>query len=273
MTKAEINSAESFLRAREIFCVAAISRFLRHDTSGIDVWQLPDESGEISSLLLHNRKRLFPMFGKNASVPAPRFLSRFFTKVPIHAIQGLQSDAELLEALMRDMGYFSAECLDYDLMALDSPPRPRSLKVGPAGLVLRPPLPQDEEALFVLQCAYEQEEVLSAKSVFDPAVVRLNLAKILSKERLLLAELGGQVVGKINSNAHSFTRTQIGGIYVRPDCRSLGIATKMTAVFSQAILEEGRGVSLFVKKSNAAACKAYRNIGFAVVADYRITYY
>jgi ribosomal protein S18 acetylase RimI-like enzyme len=286
LPKAELANAENYLRAREKFCVAAGSRFLRLRENRGHVWHLSETHGEISALLLHSRRSLFPLFGANDKIerppiPAPRFLSRFLGKVDIHAIQGLREDAELLENLMLKQGYISAERIDYNLMALDSAPRDDTRVAGntrfagksPAGLVLRAPLPADEEALFSLQCAYEQEEVLSAKSVFDPAVVRLNLRQILSRERVLVAELDGQVVGKINTSAKSFTRDQIGGVYVRPDCRGLGIAAKMTAVFARELLSQGRGVTLFVKKRNVIACKVYRKIGFSTLADYRITYY
>jgi len=47
----------------------------------------------------------------------------------------------------------------------------------------------------------------------------------------------------------------------------------MTAKFAEGLLAQGKGLSLFVKKRNLAACKVYLNIGFSVTADYRITYY
>ena len=271
--RSELHSAEAYLRAMEKFCVAACFRFLHLKESRGHVWQLPGREDEIPALLLNSRRSLFPVFGRNPRIPAPRFLSRLLGKVPIHAVQGLREDAELLEGLMQQQGYFSAERIEYELMSLDNAPRPEAGRTGPAGLVLRPPVPEDEEGLFALQSAYEQEEVLSAKSVFNPAVSRLNLQQLLSREQVLVAELDGQVVGKINTSARSFTRFQIGGVYVRPDCRGLGIGAKMTVDFSQKLLAQGRGLTLFVKKRNVAARKVYRRAGFAVLADYRITYY
>ena len=270
--KSEHHRAEVYLRARERFCVTASARFLRLEESQGHVWQFPGRDGEISALLLHNRRGLFPVFNKNDRVPGPRFLSRFLGKVPIHAVQGLREDAAILEDLMHVQGYVASERIEYDLMSLDTAPAP-AVRKGPAGLVLRAPLPEDEESLFTLQAAYEEEEVLSAKSVFNAAVCRLTLQQILSREHVLVAELDGQVVGKINTSARSFTRFQIGGVYVRPDCRSLGIGAAMTTTFSQSLLAQGKGLTLFVKKRNAAARKAYRKAGFASLADYRITYY
>jgi predicted GNAT family acetyltransferase len=174
---------------------------------------------------------------------------------------------------MEEQGYFASERIDYELMNLDDAPRAEIQGASPAGLTLRSHMQEDEEYLFALQSAYEQEEVLPGNASFNAAACRLNLRQILAREQILVAELDGQVVGKINTSAESFTRYQIGGVYVRPDCRGLGIGAKMTAVFSQNLLAQGRGLTLFVKKRNTAACRVYRKAGFSVLADYRITYY
>ena len=275
--KEDVYKAEVFLRERERFCVAACSRFLGIGESGGHVWHLGDQDGGISALLLHTRRSLFPVFNKDARisgrVPGPRFLNRFLGKVPIHALQGLREDVEVLETLMVNQNYFAAEQIDYELMSLDSAPRPEAFMAGPARLILRAPAAGDEEFLFNLQSAYEQEEVLPGNASFNPAVSRLNLEHILSRERMLVAELDGRVVGKINTSAESFTRYQVGGVYVHPGCRGLGIAVRMTAVFVRNLLAEGKGITLFVKKRNTAAQAVYRKAGFSALAGYRITYY
>jgi len=270
--KDERYEAEAFLREREKYCVSASWRFLNMKESRDHIWYMPEAGGGISALLMHNRQSLFPVFGNTSQIPVPRFLNRFLCKVYIHAIQGLRDDTERLEALMEDQGYYADERIEYNLMNLDSIVSPLT-RAAPSGLILRPPLPSDEDHLWALQSAYEREEVLPANANLDPAVVRLNIQNILKKEQVLLAELDGQIVGKINTSAESFTRYQIGGVYVRPDCRNLGIGSKMTATFAEGLLTQGKGLSLFVKKRNAAACKVYRKIGFSVTADYRITYY
>ena len=276
--KDERHLAEDFLRSREKFCVSAAARFLRiQEENHGHVWYLgcPEKNPQkkIGALLLHHRQSLLPVFDKNLHIPGPRFLNRFLGKVHIHALQGLREDVELLEGLMEAQGYYVSDRINYDLMGLDKAPEPEALSSGPPGLILRPPAAGDGEFLFALQAAYEQEEVLPKAAVFNPAVCRYALDHILSSERVLVAELNGQVVGKINTSARSFTRCQIGGVYVRPDCRGRGITVKMTAVFAQGILTEEKGITLFVKKRNAAARAVYRKTGFNVQADYRISYY
>ena len=276
-------AAEVYLKAWEKFCVGACARFLQANKASKQslasqskrdhVWYIADPEGGVSSLLIHSYHSLFPVFGENSAIPGPGFLKRFLIKAPIHLVQGLREDVETLEILMEDLGYFAKERIDYELMSLDTAHGAGALGAGPAGLVLRSPLPGDKERLFALHSAYEKEEVLPQKAVFNPVSCRYNLERILSSEKVLVAELDGQLVGKLNTNAESFTRYQIGGVYVRPDCRGLGIAAKMVAVFSADLLTLGKGITLFSKMHNKAAKKVYLKAGFAVLADYRISYF
>ena len=273
--KNDLQIAETYLRNRENYCVAASARFIGIQKSLGHIWYLGGlgSAEEISALLLHSRRTLFPVFNKKTDISSPDFLTSFLRKTPVHAIQGLREDIELLEPLLEKLGYFHDEHIDYCLLNIDVPPGPEVLRAGPANLILREPAAGDEEELFALQSAYEREEVLPKSAVFNPASTRLNLKHILSSEYMLIAELNGQVVGKINTSAESFTRFQIGGVYVRPDCRGRGIGLKMTSVFTGTLLARGKGLTLFVKNRNAAARAVYRRAGFTVLADYRITYY
>jgi len=269
----EYCGAEAFLREREKFCVSASARFLGLRESRGHVWRLGGRENEISALLLHSRRSLYPVFNQAPGIPAPRFLNRFLGKVPIHALQGLREDVETLETLMKAQGYFANEQIDYELLSLDSGPGYEVPRAGPSKLIVRPAAVEDREPLVSLQAAYEQEEVLPENAVFNAAVSRLNMEHILSHERVFVAEMNSEVVGKINTSAESFTRYQIGGVYVRPDYRGLGIGVKMTSVFIQNLLALDRGITLFVKRRNTVARAVYRKAGFSVLAEYRITYY
>jgi ribosomal protein S18 acetylase RimI-like enzyme len=269
----EYEGPEQFLRRREDFCVAACARFLKGDPSHDHVWALPGPGGEIAALLLHSRRSLFPIFNGNREIPLPEFLSRFLFKVPIHVVQGLKEDTEILGKAMRARGYWAVEIIDYDLMALDTEPPASAFRSGPPGLIIRTPTANDTDEIFRLQAAYEQEEVLPRNVVFNPAASRLSLERVLAGEQVLVAELGGMIVGKINTSARSFTRRQIGGVFVRPDCRGMGIGLKLSAAFFKILILNGGRASLFVKKKNIAARSLYRRLGFANLGDYRISYY
>jgi ribosomal protein S18 acetylase RimI-like enzyme len=197
----------------------------------------------------------------------------FLGKPPVHLVQGLLGETQLVEAALEDLGYHAAEQRDYDLMALEGPPETAGPGAFPRGLEIRRPDLADFEALYPLQAGYEAEEALPRGKVLDPAVCRLTLSNILSKEQSLIACLDNRVVGKINTNAVSFTRIQIGGVYVLPEYRGLGIGRRMTSVFAGELNARGWGLTLFVKKNNPAAQKIYRQVGFEKVGDYRISYY
>jgi ribosomal protein S18 acetylase RimI-like enzyme len=214
-----------------------------------------------------------PVLGKIRDIPPLHFMKGFLSKPPVHAVQGMFEDTEILEAALANLGYHPAEQRNYDLMGLAKAPGEKSSGAYPRGLELRRPGFTDLEEMYPLQAGYEQEEVLPLGAVLNPAACRLALNSILSKEESLIACLDNRIVGKINTNATSFTRVQIGGVYVLPEYRGSGIGRRMTAVFAGELMARGRGVTLFVKKNNQAAQKIYRQIGFEDAGDYRISYY
>jgi ribosomal protein S18 acetylase RimI-like enzyme len=272
MKKRDTAGPEKLLRGQEALCVAACSRFLKLNPAKEHVWTLRDKHG-IYGMIIQSKRSLLPVLCGQKEIPPPRFLRGFFKTVPIHSLQGLKDDAVLLEQALEKFGRRAAENIDYDLMCIDRSPNEECFSAGPADLILRKPLFTDADTLAALQAAYEREEVLPKNAVFNPAVSRLNIERILSSEHILAAELGGRLVGKINTSSLSFTRFQVGGVYVHPDFRGLGIARRMAAEFVRSLIAQGKGISLFVKKSNPAARSVYRRLGFTVWGDYRISYY
>jgi ribosomal protein S18 acetylase RimI-like enzyme len=268
----ETNRPENFLRRREPYCVGACGRFLDRNSGKDQIWTLEDKKGLLSALLFYSKRTLFPVFNGKTDIPLTRFVRRYFRTAPVHAVQGVREEALVLEDALAELGIRTGETIDYDLMALDSAPE-ETFRAGPPGLIVRRPDMLDMDALFALQKEYEKEEVLPQGAVFNPVSCKLGLQRIMREEHILAAELDGRVVGKINTSARSFTRCQIGGVYVHPDYRGRGIARRMTGVFVQELIAQGWGITLFVKKQNPAALSVYRGIGFEFFADYRISYY
>jgi ribosomal protein S18 acetylase RimI-like enzyme len=277
ISRKEYAGVEQFLKAREFCCVSACARYLRilkEEKSGHDhLWGLKDPGGNLVAILIHSRRSLFPVFNSLRNIPQPCFLKSFLGKIPIHMVQGLRSDVELLEPLMEKQGYRVSESIDYDLMMLEGAPNQETLRAGPPGLVLRPPRESELDEIAKLQEAYEKEEVLPKGAVFNGVHSHINLEHILAEEKVFIALLGTRIVGKINTNAESFSCSQIGGVYVLPELRCRGIALKMSAVFLSSIITGRQKVILFVKKRNAPARQVYRRLGFTSLGDYRIIYY
>jgi len=263
--------AEMLLRDMEENCVPACGRFL--EPSRGPVWKLAGKDEGISALLINSGSTLMPVLCGVKEIPNPKFLKKLARSKKIHSVQGLREEVIIFEKEMEKTGKIIAEIFDYDLMSLDNLPPENGKTYGPAGLVLRTPKMTDLDALAPLQGAYEQEEVIPKGAVFSPAASRVNMVNIISKRKTLAAELDGRLVGKINVSAVSFTRYLVGGVYVHPDFRGLGIGRRMAAEFVSSLIDEGRGVTLFVKKINTTARRLYLSIGFKKIEDYRITYY
>ncbi|MDR0784338.1 MAG: GNAT family N-acetyltransferase [Treponema sp.] len=259
--------------------LAAYTRFENMKVGRDRVWTLGKRNGGV---LIQSGSSLYPVFGCSRPSPEDRveplknlkkILKRPLEKITLHAIQGIAEDVEFLEKAIGELGVFPEQRILYDLMVINREPSVVSLNAGPAGLVLRPPRMADAETLFELQAGYEKEEVLTKKSVFVPAVCRLLVERSIRRGQVLIAEYGARVVGKVNVNAVSPTWVQIGGVYVPPEFRGMGIASRMVAVFVQGLLPGRAGVSLFAKRINAPARAVYRRIGFAPLDSYRISYY
>jgi ribosomal protein S18 acetylase RimI-like enzyme len=268
MKKSQIAGAEELLRANERWCMNACGRFLK---GGSSIWILGRSLP--SALVIHSGQTLLPVLCDQEEVPPPRFLRGMLGgKVFLHSLQGRKDDVLVMEKALEEMGLYASEKKDYDVMCIDRPPVSCD-SAAPVNLVIRKPVPQDMDALAALHAAYEQEEVLPSASEFRPATSRQNIERIFAEEQMLVAGLDGCLIGKINTNAVGFTRYQIGGVYVHPDYRGMGIAGRMTFEFVVSLTAQGRGVSLFVKKSNIAARKVYLRIGFEIAGDYRIDYF
>jgi len=264
---------ESLLQSHERWCMNACGRYLTRNPKKDKVWTLQNKAADIFALVVYAKQGVLPVLCGMESIPPPCFLRNFFGTVPVHSLQGRKEDVLIMETAMEKIGLFAAEKTDYDLMCIDCLPSDCYTSSGPGGLVIRKPEFIDMDALAALQAAYEQEEVLPNGAEFNAAVSRLNTEHIFSKEQMLVAELDGRLIGKINTNAVTFTRYQVGGVYVHPHYRSRGIARRMAGEFIASLVIQGRGVSLFVKKSNLAARRVYQSVGFEILGDYRIIYY
>jgi len=269
----DIYAAETLLRAIERKCVSACGRFLALDESKGSVWMLSGKNESPQALLIYSRKTLIPVFCGKKEIPCPGFLKEYAKKNKIHSAQGQKEDVLALEDILIKMGAQASDIYDYDLMNLDNQPEKKCFSSGPVNLILRTPRLVDLDAIAPLQAAYEKVEVLPSGSEFSPAASRLNLANIIAKGQIMCAEINGRMAGKININAVSFTRYQVGGVFVHPDFRGLGIARRMTAEFISPLIKSGKGITLFVKKTNFQARRLYSSLGFTAFGDYRISYY
>lgn len=271
MKSADIARIENLLLDNENNYVGACGRFLSRVETRDSLLLLRENINDVSAFVINSRSTVIPVLCGLTELPDFKNLKSFFKKKKIHSVQGLKNEVLLLEDAIKRIGKKEIDMIDYDLMSLDK--QPVNGGKFPSNLEICAPQMIDLDAIAPLQAGYEKEEVLPKGSDFSPAASRLNIANIIANSKILAARINGRFVGKINISAVSFTRYQVGGVYVHPDFRGLGIARRMASVFISSLINEGRGVTLFVKKSNIAAQKLYTRIGFTRQNDYRITYY
>ncbi|PKL25138.1 MAG: hypothetical protein CVV47_07595 [Spirochaetae bacterium HGW-Spirochaetae-3] len=173
-------------------------------------------------------------------------------------------------ALERAMRWRPVLDVEYDAMSVGPEIHPAS-----AGGVAeyRRADPGDLDALYPLAAAYEKAEVITAIHAFDPEACRAAQAKSLRAQVVYLATVRGRVVARAQTNARGWSYDQIGGVFVDPAFRGLGIGGGVVAALVADIAGRGRGASLFVKKANAVARSLYLSLGFAVSRDYRVSYF
>jgi predicted GNAT family acetyltransferase len=271
LKNASFAHAEKLLREAENDYVSACGRFLSRDPSKDTVWMLNEKNASVSAMIINSKSTLLPVLREEKEIPDARFLKNFLKKKKLHSVQGLTKEVQIMENVLERIGMTACEIFDYDLMDLDNAPSGKSS--GPENLVLRVPQMIDLDAAAPLQAGYEMEEVLPKGAAFTPAASRINLSNIIAKGQILAAQINGRLVGKINVSSVSFTRYLVGGVYVHPDFRGMGIAKRMTERFTASLISQGMGVTLFVKKNNVPARKIYTDLGFKRIGDYRITYY
>jgi predicted GNAT family acetyltransferase len=284
----EARLVRDFLVKREGTCAATAARFKELAACGLAaeapgaawVGFTVDAEGNAcaASLVVTMKSGLVSVVLDDPEHPANRrALSRLLTGRRISSIQGLAPDVRLAEkARERAFKPFDptvADPIDYSLMRLETEPPAEAFAAGPEGLVVRRAFAADAERLFPLQAAYELEEVLPKGGAFNPAAARLSFERALRDRLILYATADGKVVGKAGTNASGYAYDQIGGVFVDPEHRGRGIATRLIAELTALLAARGRKSVLFVKKRNAGAVKAYERAGFALGEDYRITYY
>ena len=270
MKDKDILKVENMLRDIEDDYVSACGRFpvMARD----HVWMLCAKDRTPRALIINSRSTLMPVLCGLREIPPLKFLKGLLQKKRIHSVQGLKEEVLVMEKELGKMGKHSIDVYDYDLMTLDSLEQTAGNDLKTT-VNLRVPALDDLDVLVPLRTGYEKEEVLPKGSMVNPAACRATLINIISNGKILVAELDGHIVGKIIVNAVSFTRCQIGGVYVDPAFRGRGIARCMTQEFVASLINEGKGVTLFVKKNNLPAQRLYLGLGFNIKDDYRITYY
>ncbi len=260
-----------FLKEHEMFCTAPAAKFKKGLQKPDKLWKLCDETGMIKALLLYSGRALYPMINNIDPVPVPLFMRLPFTQYPVYAIQGCSGNVQQIEKMLAHRGHIPSDIKDFYLMTLDVlPPVPPK---NNSRLIIRKPNANDFQNLYELHKQYEIEEVIPKNGEFNPVSCKYIVQSMMRKDQVLIGELDGRLIAKVNINADSFTRCQIGGVFVDSAFRSNGYASQVVSLFCRELILGGKSVSLFVNKTNTPAQRVYEKLRFQTISDYRITYY
>lgn len=183
-----------------------------------------------------------------------------------------------VSALVSALRWKQELAVEYDAMYLQpgnhGQQSPITSRVAVSGIAeYRRATKADLDALYPLAAAYEKTEVITVMHAFDPAGCRATQAKNLKTQIVYLATVHGRVVARAQTNARGWAFDQIGGIFVDPEFRGLGLGRGVVDALVSDLAARGRGVSLFVKKSNTVARSLYLSMGFSKSRDYRVSYF
>ena len=164
--------------------------------------------------------------------------------------------------------------VEYDAMCLDPTRRIHIPSPAPVDIArYRRATLADLDELYPLAAAYEKSEVMTSIHAFDPTSCRASQARSLSSHVVYLGIVRGHIVARAQTNARGWATDQIGGVYVKPEFRGLGLGRGVVSSLVSDIATRSRHVSLFVKKTNTVALSLYRSMGFNRVTDYRVSYF
>lgn len=168
----------------------------------------------------------------------------------------------------------ASHSVDYYLMVQKSPvAQPTAKHLADLNVELHLGTPDKTDKLFALQEGYEREEVLLEGRSFQPQAAWQSLKQALRKQVVVYATEDGHPIGKAATNARGFDFDQIGGVFTEPAHRNRGIAQALMRYILGFVQDAGKRATLFVKTHNRAAIALYRNLGFEILDDFRISYY
>ena len=142
---------------------------------------------------------------------------------------------------------------------------PKDIKIRQASVA-------DALTLFDLQKSYELEEVYLNPQQFNDTACYAYLKTCLRKEIVFVAERNGRPIAKAGTNARGYQVWQIGGVFTTPSERGKGLATLLMKTLLNYLHMNKKRAVLFVKKNNEPAIKLYKNLGFKIIADFKISY-
>lgn len=154
---------------------------------------------------------------------------------------------------------------DQSLMLLRAPDAADLVLPG-----LRPAEPHEEELVFEAAARMQTEELGVDPRLEDPVVFRTQVQDRARAGRTFVLVVGGELRFKADVALRCKRGAQIGGVWVPPEQRGRGLASRGTCELARRLLATGPVVSLHVHEKNLPAVAAYKRAGFRHALPFRL---
>jgi len=267
-----------WLRRNEWQHIALSSQLKRNDVKtvfgrivGDRLWIGENEGKVGAALFISHSGVVLPALGDGRSDEiTDDFLDAIISshRNRIHSVIGMEDPVMEIE---RRMNRLPPDMQNYRMFVRSNPTVIRM--GGIRNLAIRRATHMDADALWPLEKAYQIEEVLREGNYLNESSVRTHLIRTLREQEVYMAISDGIPIAKAGTNAQGIGYDQIGGVFVDTRYRNRGVAACIVQQLLQSIAERGKKACLFVKDSNAAALRLYRNLGFQDRGTFRISYW
>lgn len=290
------NAAIDFVKKHESFAVQLSAAIIKSKENLFVAFEKPCNSGNSCN----SDENIFGVlvFGKSILHCLPFFKARkqnadsektfssalkdFYTEknIPLpFSVNGEKNGTSAVLAAFSLLGEKPAQQNEYNLLRLNADEflkiKPFPLNQGETYIRCGKNLPSPLlESLVELQKNYEIEEVTPSCFQFNEDLSRLKLKNSLRRQCILaVAEKGGKIVSKVQTNAIANRFVQIGGVYTNQNCRRKHYAFNLMILLCRKILKAKKNPVLFVKTENTNAAFLYEKLGFKKTDGYTIAYF
>lgn len=284
------NAAIDFVKKHESFAVQLSAAIIKSKENLFVAFEKPCNSDEnIFGVLVFGKSVLhcLPFFkarkqNADSEKAFSSALKDFYTEknIPLpFSVNGEKNGTSAVLAAFSLLGEKPAQQNEYNLLRLNADEflkiKPFPLNQGETYIRCGKNLPSPLlESLVELQKNYEIEEVTPSCFQFNEDLSRLKLKNSLRRQCILaVAEKGGKIVSKVQTNAIANRFVQIGGVYTNQNCRRKHYAFNLMILLCRKILKAKKNPVLFVKTENTNAAFLYEKLGFKKTDGYTIAYF